>query len=186
MQHKPSPCFRVGRALRRLILIGCLVWLLSFCSCFPVCHYFLVVQPLVFLVVFLFLWITKISCCFVVQPHLHLEICYLCMTTMPGVFVIVQIICRLCSVGMLCWIFVILFASRTDLFVFLSASLVCWLPMALCLLFWVFFWGIFQMDHYSIASEFLAVSMDALLNGDFPIVGKSFSRLSTSWHAANL
>ena len=92
---------------------------------------------------FCVLWISRIGCCFLVWPHFHLEIlCCLCKTNMPKVFVFFQILCsRLCSVGMLCWIYLIPFASQTASFVFLNTSLVNILPMVLCLLFRLSFWG---------------------------------------------
>ena len=90
-------------------------------------------------------WIYRIfRCLFLVWSHLHVEIhvlCCLCMTNMPATFVFVQILCRLCSVGVLCWVYSIPFASWTASFIFLAASLVCSLHMALCLMFWLSFGG---------------------------------------------
>ena len=67
-------------------------------------------------------------------------LCYLCITNMHVMFVFVQIFYTLCSVGMRCWIYLIPFVSQTAS-VFLAASLVYLLPMAVCLLIWLSFGG---------------------------------------------
>ena len=62
------------------------------------------------------------------------------MANMPVMFNFVQILCMLCSVGMLGLIYVIPFACTTAS-VFLTVSIVYLLSIALCILCWLSLWG---------------------------------------------